>query len=269
MNAASTSVSCGPSSGPLPSTPRRYAAAAAVRPLPRHANPPSSQYRGSPSGPFTTRTPVRSVVSRQAGVGRLVSNCLGSVFALVIESSQALPDPRKPLSVRKRRIRAVIQHHRRRSGQDGPRSSRRLSAPAFACWVVLFPLRTSVFPHGRPTRAPHLRLDLNGVATFRGCETRRGGPLLYPGAAVSYATGITTPPGRFPAASPFTPAVTPACEGAFDETSTGRFNSVDPADLSLRPYLPDGTGSLRLFPRASHPAVTSDACPGGDRSHGH
>src|SRR6266536_1089559 len=44
--------------------------------------------------------------------------------------------------------------------------------PALACCVILFPLRTSaLLTVGLPAL---LHLDLNGVATFRRCETRPG-----------------------------------------------------------------------------------------------
>lgn len=104
--------------------------------------------------------------------------------------------------------------------------------PAFACCVILSPLRTSaLLTVGLPS---HLSLDLNGIAAFRRYETRSGwaSPLSRGGGVLP--TGRASPVGacRFPAASPSPSLPQPVCEGSSDETSP-EIHTINPSDLSL------------------------------------
>jgi hypothetical protein len=137
--------------------------------------------------------------------------------------------------------------------------------PAFASWSSL-PAGGLGLPHGRLTGPCHQEPDPNGIVTLcmqeirpgrvpsmprgRWCSHGRNGiigrhlPLLrgqslYPGATNHH-------PG---------PSVTRHHRG-FMEFTLPAFPS---------PVTPDGMGVLGLVPRASHPAVTSSACRGGDR----
>ena len=171
VSGASASAGYGPSPGPQPSTPRKCAAAAAVRPPRPDANPqrPSQEARPQVRSPRHAHPRPRS---RPASSWR--PTCPSVLVPSVIVPSQAHLTHVGALSSRatRARIRAVIRHHRRRLRPAVPVFPSPFGIPALACCVILRPLRTSaLLTVGLPG---HTGLDLNGVATFRRRKTRSG-----------------------------------------------------------------------------------------------
>ncbi len=127
-----------------------------------------------------------------------------------------------------------------------------------------FPARGFRSPRGRPTAPPSGGPDSVGVSVFRMCELRPGWvPSLLRGGGV-LPTGTASPVGacRFPAASPVPHWNHPPVELLITEHA--KIHSRSPVRPFPRPSSPGGTGTLRLLPRASHPAVTHDARQGGN-----
>ena len=146
-----------------------------------------------------------------------------------------------------------------------PRFPAAFRPPAFASRAILFPPGSSAFltvglpdaidaGPGRGFHVPHAR-DPAGV-----------GALCTPGTAVFTRPAKT--PGRrlpLPNGQPCTPAGTASHPpGAHLDEASSRVHSRSPVRPSPRLWPPDGTRTLRLLPRASHPAVTRDARQGGD-----
>jgi len=123
-------------------------------------------------------------------------------------------------------------------------------------------------PHGRPTSATGA-WTATGLPRSAGVRRDRGGPLLYPGAAVS-----SRPAGhnRSAPAALQRPALHPRCHHPSAREAVTRhqrrFTQLTRPIFPL-PVPPGRNGKPSAFPRASHPAVTSDACRGGNRPHRH
>ena len=98
----------------------------------------------------------------------------------------------------------------------------------------------------------------------------RGGCPLYPGDCGARTAGRSSPAAarRLAAARPCTPVQQPTTGGFLSRgIIKGSRSFTRPAFPS--PVTPGWNGSPRASPRASHPAVTSGACRGGDRHRGH
>jgi hypothetical protein len=104
------------------------------------------------------------------------------------------------------------------------------------------------------------RLDPNGVSTFPTHEIRPGRvPPVSRGQRCSF--GRQKIPGRrlpLPSGQPLHPACNPSARLTLNETST-EVHAIHPSGLPFARDPLDGAGVLRLSPRASHPAVASDA----------
>ena len=121
-------------------------------------------------------------------------------------------------------------------------------------------------PHGRPTRHHPVPGPRRG-STFRTHEQR-------PGWVPSRPRGRRCPPRPLPNArsppaasqrrGPCTPVLLPPA-GAQRNEASSRVHWRSPVRSSPCLWSPGGAGALGLLPEASHPAVTSDARPGGDR----
>jgi hypothetical protein len=230
----------------------------------RHST--ASQSRSSPSGPFTTARSFATVVAVEVAVTSNLPLSSGvvdhRVFAGSPDARQRSFEPNHPGLV---------------SGRLSDTTTRRLRSPvsvfpvpfgvpAFACCVIPSPLRTSaLLTVGLPS---HLGLDLNGITTFRRCETRSGwaSPLSRGGGILP--TGRTSPIGacRFPAASPSPSLPQPVYERSGDETST-EIHTINPSDLSLARSPRTERAPLDLPPSFTPDwAGPSHACQGGDRS---
>ena len=141
--------------------------------------------------------------------------------------------------------------------------------PAFASWSS-FPAREFGLPYGQPT--DHLHEADRTLSGFP-----RSAPVRYDrGGCPPVPRGRWCPPGRrarsptgtrrFTSGQSLHPAGTlPSGRAQPDEAST-EVHSRSPVRSSPCLWLPDGSGALGRFLRASHPAVTSDACRSGDRS---
>ena len=105
---------------------------------------------------------------------------------MIIESSQAHPTHVGALSSRttRVRIRAVIQHHRRRPAVKQCWSSRRLSTSRHSLLASSCP-RCGFPPPSRSAYQDTCTWTSTGLPRSAGVRRDRGGPLLYPGAAVS------------------------------------------------------------------------------------
>ena len=97
---------------------------------------------------------------------------------------------------------------------------------------------------------------------------------MRPGLGALYIPGRRCPPERREATArrlprssglPCTPLPLPT-GGAFSHETSSRVHGCSPVRSSPRLLPSGGTRALGLLPGASHSAVTSDACPGGDRS---
>ena len=159
------------------------------------------------------------------------------------------------------RMRPVIR--------DRQRSTRRCR-PGFPWPFGLPPLASRVILSRRGFEPSSRSADQAAAWTPTGfprsARVRRdpGGCPLDPGAAVP------SPPapnhGRhppLPSGQPCTPDLHPIAGGHRNETSS-RVHSRSPVRSSPRLWPPDGTRALGLLPGAPHPAVASDARPGGD-----
>jgi hypothetical protein len=165
------------------------------------------------------------------------------------------------------RIRAVIRHHHTEAAVTGVGFPVPFGIPAFACCVIPSPLRPSaLLTVGLP--GPSARTS-TGLPRSAGMRHDRGGPLLYPGAAVS--SRPTAHNQSAPAAFQ-RPALHPRCHNpSAREVVTRHHQRFTPLTRPIfpLPVAPGRNGNPSAFPRASHPAVTSDARQGGNRSHGH
>ena len=153
-------------------------------------------------------------------------------------------------------IRPVIRDDRRRGQPSSSRFPVAFRPPAFASWVILFPLGDSAFlTVGLPARATS-GPDPVGVSTFRTHEIRPGWvPSLPRGGGVLPASAIS-PAGacRFSTASPCTP-LKHSTAGAGDYEASSRVHSRSPVRPSPRPWPPDGTGALGLSPELRTPPL--------------
>jgi hypothetical protein len=143
--------------------------------------------------------------------------------------------------------------------------SRCVSAAGVRFLVILFPPRSWAFlAVGLPARQHEP--DPDGVSTFRTRELRPGWvPSIPRGRRCSSGLATITSP-RLPhlSGTSLDPATTiHPCEALLDEAST-RVQAIHPSGLPLACGSRMERGR-RAFPRASHPALTSDARRGGDR----
>ena len=171
--AQSTSAGCGPSSGPAPATPRRSAAAVAVRPARRGANPrrPSRKVRPRVRSPQPRRPRPRST---PAWVW--CPTCPFSSGVLDHRVPTGSPDPRQhPFGFGQQPVSGrLCGDHWRRSQHHPSPVSRRLSATGIRFSGRPAPAAEFSLPHSRPTRRTFSRLDLDGVVTFRMRQIRPG-----------------------------------------------------------------------------------------------
>lgn len=147
-----------------------------------------------------------------------------------------------------------------------PPVSRRLSAHRHSLLGHPVPAEGSTFLTVSPPRRKPARTPV-GVSTFHTSETQ-------PGWAPSKPRGRWYPPGRrfscpagtrrFATAVPKPRWSLPPARLERDEASS-RVHSRSPVRFSPCLWPADGTPALGLLPRASHPAVTSDARQGGGR----
>jgi hypothetical protein len=153
--------------------------------------------------------------------------------------------------------RAAIRPVIRGGSTEGPTMSPRFPVafrpPAFASWASC-PAEEFRSPHGRPTRrspgprrgfhVPHIRV------------TAGLGALFTPRPSGALATGPIPPVAARPLSQgpgPITPVLVPSPELSITRRHQG-FTRVHPPGLPPRLVAPpDGTGALRLTPRASNP----------------
>jgi hypothetical protein len=142
--------------------------------------------------------------------------------------------------------------------------------PPFGCRRSLvghpLPAGELGLPHGRLTG--HRRQGRTPTGLSRCTRTRcgRGGCPLYPEDCGAHTAGRMSPTAarRFATASPCTPDPNDPSTGASCNEASPRVHTVHPSGLPLTCNPMDGTRVLGLSLRASHPAVTSDACRSGD-----
>ena len=162
----------------------------------------ASQSRGSSSGPFTSAPEAATAaVSSSVVSSMVVASNLPLRFRrlLVIESPQAHPTRVSTLSgpgIRPVSGRLCGNRWRRSQHRSFP-VSRCLSATGIRFSGRPAPAAEFSLPHGRPTRRQILRLDLDGVVTFR---TRQ----IRPGWVSSVPRGrwCASRPARLPRAAP-------------------------------------------------------------------
>ena len=134
-----------------------------------------------------------------------------------------------------------------------PRFPAAFRPPAFASWASC-PAEEFRSPHGRPTRrspgprrgfhVPHIRVTAGLGALF---TPRPSGALATGPIPPATARPLSQGPG------PITPVLIPSPELSITRRHQG-FTRVHPPGLPPRLVVPpDGTGALRLTPRASHP----------------
>jgi len=148
--------------------------------------------------------------------------------------------------------------------------------PPFGRWRSLLgpscPAGDLRLPYSRPTKTGSRRPGPQpGFPRSTRVRCDRGGRPLYPGAVVSTRATRNEPPGtrRFATASP-TALFRQPIDGASAVTRhQPRVQLPSPVRSSPRPWLPGWNRGPPAFPRAPHPAVTSNARRGGDRSLGH
>jgi hypothetical protein len=135
-------------------------------------------------------------------------------------------------------------------------------APALASWVILRPLGlcaslTVGLPS--PPRTP------SGLPRCPRARSDRDGCPLYSGDAVPTRPAQASRPSL---AASQRPTPVPRCcfhlPRAWDNGASSRVHSRSPVRSSPLPVTPGGTGALGRLLRASHPAVTGDACRSGD-----
>jgi hypothetical protein len=117
-------------------------------------------------------------------------------------------------------------------------------------------------PHGQPTESPRTP---SGLPRCPRARSDRGGCPLYSGGAVPTRPAQALQPSL--AASQRRTPVPRYCfhlPRAWDNGASSRVHSRSPVRSSPMPVPPGGTGALGRLLRASHPAVTSDACRSGD-----
>lgn len=126
--------------------------------------------------------------------------------------------------------------------------------------------------HQRSSRSAYRTTgpDPVGVSTFHMRKTRPVRVPLLPRGGGVHAIGQMRPTATccFPAASPAPRHHIHLSEAHLDEVSTA-IHSRSPIRSSPHLRFLDGTTTAWAFPRASHPAVTSNACRGGDRHRTH
>ena len=121
-------------------------------------------------------------------------------------------------------------------------------------------------PHGQPTESPRTP---SGLPRCPRARSDRGGCPLYSGGAVPTRPAQALQPSL--AASQRPTPVPRYCfhlPRAWDNGASSRVHSRSPVRSSPMPVPPGGTGALGRLLRASHPAVTSDACRSGDEHSG-
>jgi hypothetical protein len=140
----------------------------------------------------------------------------------------------------------------------------RLSSAGIGLLSILFPPEDSaLLAVGLPGH-PDDGLDSVGVSVFRTHEMRPGWvpSLLRGGGVLPTSAASLVGACRFAAASPIPRWNLPPAELLITEHAKIHLRS--PVRPSPRPSFPGGTGTLRLLPWASHPAVTHNARQGGD-----
>jgi hypothetical protein len=116
-------------------------------------------------------------------------------------------------------------------------------------------------PNGEVLSPPHGCMMLRGARFPRSTHTRhdRGGRLLYPEARGVHTTGDGSPAAAcrlHQRPGPTTRVPIPSSQ-AHDHEASSEVHSRSPVRSSPRPVAPpDGTGALRLLPRAPHPQQT-------------
>ena len=121
-------------------------------------------------------------------------------------------------------------------------------------------------PHGRLTGHRRQGRTPTGLSRCTRMRCGRGGCPLYPEDCGAHTAGWMSPTAtrRFATASPCTPDPNDPSTGASCNEASPRVHTVHPSGLPLTCNPTDGTRVLGLSLRASHPAVTSDACRSGD-----
>lgn len=146
----------------------------------------------------------------------------------------------------------------------------RLSPAGLRFLDILFPPETSaLLTVGLPGRLQPAARTLSGFPCSTRMRCDRVGCLFYPGAGGVLPTSAASLIGacRFATASPLLHWNLPPAELLI--TGHTKIHSRSPVRSSPRPSPPGGTGTLRLYPWASHPVVTHDARQGGDGPPGH
>src|SRR6266487_6320789 len=230
----------------------------------------ASQSRTASSGPFAA--PPTGAAASNLPIG-------SDPYDLV--SFTGSPDPRqRPFGPGHQPVSGQLYgSHQRRNWYAAPGFLPPFDAPAFACWVIVRPLRGWAF---LTVGLPATGRTATGLSCCACARHDRAGRLLYPGDGGALPAGDYSPAGtrRFPTASPYGPAGTSHLRGALSRDINGgsRNSPIIPAASP-----PPGPGStlpagllLACGPRmerrplglpleASHPAVTRDARRGGDR----
>ena len=152
-------------------------------------------------------------------------------------------------------IRPVIPRRPPEEPTMTPRVSRRLSAIGIRFLGILFPPRDSAPPHDRPT-GPKAWTPTGFPRSTHPRHDRIGCP-LYPETSGAHTTGPCPPVAACPLCQgpgPITPGSRSHLPGAVNYEASSRVHSRSPARSSPSPGCsPDGTGTLGLHPRASHP----------------
>ena len=112
-------------------------------------------------------------------------------------------------------------------------------------------------------RPPHRDRTPSGFPRSTRARFDRGGCLLYPGDGGAHPIDKKSPTGtcRFSAASPCTPLQQSILRGSRITRHQRRFTQFTRPVCPL-PVTPGWSGGPSAFPRAPHPAVTSDARQG-------
>lgn len=140
--------------------------------------------------------------------------------------------------------------------------------PALASWAILFPPQEFGLPHGRLTET--LPGPGRGFHVPHAQDSAGEGAAYIPGAAVFMRPirCLGSPPAAFQRPAP-APRHRNHLSGAhFDETSSA-VHSRSLVRPSPHPRSSDGSRAASAFPRASHPAVTSDARQGWGQGNEH
>ncbi len=149
-----------------------------------------------------------------------------------------------------------------------------------SCRGFLSPFGRRDWLFGHPVPAKELGLPRGRLTRPDGAGPRRGfrvsharaaigvGALSTPGTTVLTLTGVAHRPAFAVSQrlSPCTPPQPSIHAGLRLTKHQPRVQTISPVRSSPRLWLPDETGTLGLEPRASHPALTSHARRGGDRS---